>query len=300
MAVVVAQSRMGLSYFLFALLSLAVLALLPVIGIRNPVSEQVVLGSIQGITEWLPISSEGMIILAKTHLFAQEADAATLVREAIFLHIGTLAATLIYFRKDIGSLVRASFVTRSPTGETRPMLRFLLVSTLVSGAIGLVLFQALDAAGDRLNVTGKVITVGIGSLLMGTGLALLASKGKGLKEQGDLKNTDGVILGIAQGLSILPGVSRSGITVSSLLLRKFRDVHALRASFLMSVPAVLGANIGLNVRHMDFSAAQGIGLVLAFAFGILTIHLLMDLSRRINFGKFVLLFAILVVISAFI
>jgi undecaprenyl-diphosphatase len=105
------------------------------------------------------------------------------------------------------------------------------------------------------------------------------------------------LLGIAQGFSSLPGLSRSGITISTLLLKKFDDTSALRLSFLMSLPVVLFGNLLLNYNEFYLSNTAIYGLLGSFVFGLLTIHALMSLSKRINFGWFVLVFAVLMMAS---
>ena len=128
-----------------------------------------------------------------------------------------------------------------------------------------------------------------------TGIIQIKIKTKGLKKEDEIETKDSLFLGLAQGLATLPGVSRSGITVSTLLLKKFDDTSALRLSFLMSLPIVLLGNIFLNLPDFFeiFSVNSLYGLAASFVFGLLTIHGLMRLSKRINFGWFIFIFAIL-------
>ncbi len=115
----------------------------------------------------------------------------------------------------------------------------------------------------------------------------------------NIKNSDSLLLGGVQGLATLPGISRSGITVSTLLLKKFDDTTALKLSFLMSLPIILLGNILLNIGDIaqTFATASIYGLLTSFIFGLLTIHALIKLSKKINFGWFVLVFAILMMLS---
>ncbi len=205
----------------------------------------IVLGTIQGITEWLPVSSEGLIVLAKLQLFDGK-DIEDMIHLALFLHLGTFLAALIYFRKEVFTLLKSSFQYTRTSQEQKAMIRFLLVTTLISGIVGFILLQALIHLEDSLAVSGKVITMLIGCLLLITAGFQLTKGESSWKGPQDTTFTDGVILGIVQGFSVLPGLSRSGLTISALLLRKFDDTHALTLSFLMSLPVVLGANIVLN------------------------------------------------------
>jgi undecaprenyl-diphosphatase len=256
--------------------------------------QQLLLGTIQGITEWLPISSSGFLTLIFSNLF-QITDLNFILRNILWLHLGTFFAALIYFRKDVTHLFVSLFHYKKSDKPTKNTLKFLIISTLISGIIGLIiLYLLIDYAGD---LTGKVISLGISILLLITGLLQLKVKNQGLRKLKDIKNSDTILLGFTQGLSSLPGLSRSGITVSTLLLKKFDDTTALRLSFLMSLPIVLIANIFLNIPDFGVTPFSIYALLASFIFGLLTIHALMKLSKKINFGWFLIIFAILMGIS---
>ena len=136
-------------------------------------------------------------------------------------------------------------------------------------------------------------------MLLITGLLQLKVKKQGVKKETEIKNSDGALLGLAQGVAVLPGLSRSGMTVSSLLLRKFDDTTSLRLSFLMSLPIVLIGNILLSLNEFVWTSTAIYGLLFSFLFGIATIHILMKISKKINFGYFLIIFAALMGISIF-
>lgn len=265
----------------------------------NSIIENIILGIIQGITEWLPVSSEGMIVLAKVNLFSGQGLEVP-IKLALFLHLGTFFAALIYFRKDVVKILKVIPNYKNSDLERKNIFKFLFVSTLVSGVLGFLLFKTLLFFEEQIAFTGKLITLIIGLLLLGTALLQLKFKREGIKGLKDLKFVDGLILGIVQGFSILPGLSRSGLTISSLLLRKFNETHALKLSFLMSLPIVLAGNIVLNLNEMVFTFNGLIGLLFAFLFGILTIHLLLKFSRKVNFGYFVLVFGLITLGAVFV
>jgi len=166
-------------------------------------------------------------------------------------------------------------------------------------AHGLLLLKFVDAADTKIELTGKTIIIALGVLLLVTGALQLLKKTQGSRSEKDLQSIDGILVGIVQGLAILPGLSRSGLTVSTLLLRRFDDAHALKMSFILSLPAVLGGNILLN-SNILFTTEAFAALAASFVFGIGTIHILLKIAKRIQFGWFVLGFAFLVFASAFI
>lgn len=267
----------------------------------NEILIQIILGVIQGITEWLPVSSSAMVTLVNTN-FLGISEIDVLLHQALFLHLGTFFAALIYFRKDVFLLIKSLFNYKRAGTKTKKVLNFLIISTIISGIIGLILLKFLISFEDYFTITGKSITGFVAVLLLSTGILQLKIKHRGLKQIDELKTHDGVTLGIVQGISSLPGISRSGITVSTLLLKKFNDTTALRLSFLMSLPIVFLGNLVLNFQ--DFTkvviSVSIYGLLASFVLGLLTIHTLMKVSKKINFGWFVIVFAVLMILGLFI
>ena len=259
--------------------------------------QQIILGIIQGITEWLPISSSGILTLVMSNFFGIT-DIGDLISKLLLLHLGTFFAALIYFRKDVVKLIRTLFNYKKAREEEKKIFNFILVSTLITGIIGLLIFWILIYM--NFGLTGKVISFFVGFFLLITGIFQIKVRTIGLKKERNLRKSDSLLLGIAQGFSSLPGLSRSGITISTLLLRKFDDTSALRLSFLMSLPVVLFGNLFLNLNNFTLTSATIYGLLASFIFGLLTIHILMSLSKRINFGWFVLVFAVLMMASVLI
>ena len=258
--------------------------------------EQIILGTIQGITEWLPVSSEGILVLIKTIFFAKQELEET-IKQVLFLHLGTLLAAFVYFRKDVLSLIKTLFNYKLADLETKKIFKFLIIVTLISGSLGFILLKIFVGLESELFLSSKILTLIIGFLLIITGVLQLKALNKGNKKAIDLNNKDSFLLGLMQGLAVLPGLSRSGLTISALLLRKFNSKDTLRLSFLMSLPIVLGGNIILNLKYFTFSIELIIGLVFSFIFGLLTIDLLLRIAKKINFGYFVLIFGLLVIIG---
>lgn len=255
--------------------------------------EHFILGAVQGIAEWLPVSSEGMIVLVKTAFF-EGGDFEMLVRLALFLHLGTFLAALYYFRSDVKMLFKETLRYQDASDDHKKLINLIVVATLVSGALGFTLLQAFQDLEHRLGITGKGIMFAVGVLLLITGILQFVGERAEAKQVKDLHTKDNLLLGIVQGFAALPGLSRSGLTVAAFLLRGFDKAVALRLSFLLSLPIVLGGNILLNLKDgVFFSVEALVGLVSSFVFGLITIEVLMRIARKVRFGWFVLLFAAL-------
>lgn len=260
--------------------------------------EQFILGLIQGIAEWIPVSSEGMIVLAKQHLFHSTESIETIIKQALLLHLGTFFAALIYFAKDVGHLIKTTVTYKSADQADQKTFLFLLISTVISGGLGFIILKGLGHLTETFDATGKGLTLGVAGLLLITAFLELKAKKPGYRREKEITIPTGIILGVAQGMAVLPGLSRSGLTVSMLLLQKFDKATALRLSFLMSLPIVLAGNILLNFEEFTHMTIEKlVGIASAFIFGLLTIHLLLKIAEKINFGYFVLFFAALTLLS---
>jgi len=261
------------------------------------VFQQIILGIIQGIVEWLPVSSEGFLLLIKSNFF-NEINIDLFLRQALFLHLGTFFAALIYFRKEVMRLIKGTINYNHTDLETKRTVRFLVITTSITAVIGFAILKLLDLINiQKFYLTSASINLFIGFLLIITGVLQVKASSKGYKKEYDLKDKDSIFLGIAQGFATLPGLSRSGLTISSFLFKKFDETASLRLSFIMSLPIVFLANLVLNFRDFVFLKSMFFGFIFAFIFGLLTIHLLMKLSEKIKFGAFVIFFGILVILA---
>lgn len=266
--------------------------------------EQFILGTIQGITEWLPVSSKSLIILAQKNLFNQDIEITAIIRLALLLHLGTFMAAVIHFRKDVLSLLSSFFNYKDSSLQDRKLFQFLLISTIISGSMAFAFYKFLESAEGKFDITGSFVSALIGTLLIFTGLLQIKSRSQNkemnMRTVKDSTIWDAVILGFTQGFAAIPGFSRSGLTVGALLLRRFDDMESLRISFLMSLPIVLAGNIVLNLDHFGFYPVDLVGIGASFFFGLLTIRWLLELARKVNFGKFVIGFGVLLILSGFI
>jgi undecaprenyl-diphosphatase len=255
-----------------------------------------ILGILQGILEWLPVSSEGILTLVSINLLGIQASEA--IKFSIWLHLGTFLAALIYFRKDILKLVKhfpGYLKNVKSDDENSKLITFLIISTILTGLIGLPLFLfAVDILGV---LSAKIMTFIIGFFLIITGLLQKKSK-DGTKKTEGLQNKDGIIIGILQGFSALPGISRSGITTSGLLFKKFDSETALKLSFMMSIPTIFVAEIGLGIiKGFEFSLASFVSVLFSFIFGIISIGLLLKIAKKIKFWKFCLVLGLISILS---
>lgn len=234
--------------------------------------QALVLGALQGITEWLPVSSEGQTMLAMINwLGMRPTDALSC---SIFLHIGTMLAVLVRFRRELMRMLNT---------ESK-LMRTVIVSTLCTGVTGVplyILFRESFTGGEKA-------TLLIGALLITTGL-MLRLRGSSTKDGEDITTKEMAILGLAQGFSILPGVSRSGTTLTVLLMQGMKQDDALMISFIISVPAVLGA-IALDClagSPLSIQSLPGAAMLTAsFITGYATMDVLMRFARNVSFSWF--------------
>ncbi len=256
--------------------------------------EGLLLGAVQGVTEWLPVSSQGINSLILVNIFRLPPSEA--ISLLIWLHIGTLFAAVCYFRKDVGDLVRhlPSYVRNIRDFNSSPrnsLITFLIIATVVGGAIG---FPLLIVGLNEIDFSGSLATAIIGFLLIVTGVVQRFAFRKTKPGDKPIGLKDGLLLGVVQAFSILPGLSRSGLTTSVLLLRQYRAEQALRLSFLMSIPAVVIANVGLGlIGEVNFSPGAIVGILTSFILGIITIGVLTRVALRIRFWMFCIFLGLL-------
>jgi undecaprenyl-diphosphatase len=245
-----------------------------------------IVGLVQGLLEWLPISSQGNLVLLMVSLLGMEpAQALSL---SVYLHIGSGLAALIYFRGDVGGMICRE------SEPDRRLLRFLVVSTLVTGVVGLPVFILLRSASGY----GEALLVLTGVALLITGLVQKGSSRSGDGSAGSLRSRDGLILGVIQGFSAIPGLSRSGVTSSALLIKGLRGEEAFRVSFLMSIPASFAAALGLAILEGAPTLEPTLILALAssFASALLTIDALLRMARRVRFWGLCLILGVIALV----
>lgn len=236
--------------------------------------EYILLGIMQGIFEWLPISSEGVTALTSQFLI----EGFNPVDVALFMHLGTFFVILIYFRKEWWDIL---------TMKNRMMFKFLVIATIVSLAIGYPLYQIVSGM-----IMGSVLL-----LVMGIGLLVTAYFHRTEKGRFVGFYKLGVLSGFLQGLAVIPGLSRSGSTIFGLSFGNLSPSNVLKLSYMMSAPVVLISSIFIYISNPVIIEGWP-ALISAFVVGLISLHFLMRISQRINFYRFALIFAILCFIGA--
>lgn len=263
--------------------------------------QSIILGIIQGLTEFLPISSSGHL-LSITKLFSDKGVWVDMgLAFDVALHWGTILAVIIYFRRDWAAILGSAFGRSAQNGEvSKGLLVPIIVGTIPAAIAGALFNDKIDALRDW----PLVIPV-IAFVLMGVGLIMLLAErvGKQKRGIGAMNWTDYIVIGIAQAVALFPGVSRSGITISAGLFRNIDRASAARFSFLLSTPAVLGAGL-LKFRDLgtDFQAAPFvIGFLTSAIVGYLAIHFLMRFLAKNPLNVFVnyrFIFAIVLLLAS--
>ncbi|MDT8421888.1 MAG: undecaprenyl-diphosphate phosphatase [Desulfuromonadales bacterium] len=243
----------------------------------------IVLGLVQGLTEFLPVSSSGH--LAITQHFLPGFEQPGLLFD-VLLHAATMAAVLLFFRREVGQLLTACFREDEKAGTDRHILRLLIIGSIPTAIIGLAGKDFFTGLFENLPVIGAM-------LLVTAILLLLASRvrrnGRG---EAEMTITDTLLVGITQGAAIIPGISRSGSTIACLLLRGIDGETAARFSFLLALPAVGGATLlSLRDLHQVNAAdlpAYAVGSLVAFVSGLLAIRFLLAVVRKRRLHGFAL------------
>jgi undecaprenyl-diphosphatase len=235
----------------------------------------VLLGVVQGLTEFLPVSSSAHLILIRA-FFGWEADETLLQIFDVACHVGTLAAVVTFFWADLWRMARAlpQALSKSP-GPDGQRLRLIVIGTIpiviVGGLWGHVLEESVR--------TARVVAI---PLAVGGVLLLVAERARRqVKTERAISWRDALVVGAAQATALVPGVSRSGITITAGLLMGFERATIARFSFLLSVPAIIAAAAkgGLEMRHMALTTADlqlfAIGMLSSAAVGYVAVAFLL-------------------------
>jgi undecaprenyl-diphosphatase len=236
--------------------------------------QSIFLGVIQGLTEFLPVSSSGHLVFFQSLFGMKEPP----IFFDVMLHLGTLLAVVVYFRKDIRKIAQGVWAIlkgKEESQEGAKLFLWIILATLPTGLMGIFLKDWFESFFSKPKLVGGML------LITGLALGLTRWARKEGKPLGKMGWFDAVLIGIAQGFAIIPGISRSGATISTGLLCGLDRELSGKFSFLLSIPAILGATV-LEFRKMDMTIGAGtvlIGAGVAFGVGILALTLLIKIIK---------------------
>ncbi len=254
----------------------------------SPLVQAAVLGIVQGLTEFLPVSSSGHLALAQMLIpgFSQPG-----VLLDVMLHAGTLLAVMVYFRREILEVMRLAIDMLKPgsekDGESVKLVVGILLASVPTGIIGLAIEDSAEALFSSAVLVGCALLCTGFILLLGERLAKAASERAGYPVW-----WASLIIGVVQGLAVVPGISRSGSTISAARALGVGGSEAAKFSFLLSIPAIGGAAFISVVKHLEeikgFTGTEAlayflVGPLVAAAVGYVAIEAVM---RSIRGGKF--------------
>ncbi|MHA2005774.1 MAG: undecaprenyl-diphosphate phosphatase [Promethearchaeota archaeon] len=267
--------------------------------------EYLIIAILQGLFEWLPISSSGQTMIIATNFFGISPENAFSL--AIWLHLGTTLAVILKFREEFVNILKS--ITQNATnlnGFATKKRNWIVYATLGTGitAIPLYLVFRMIFLNIFTAIQGDIITLVVSGFLIITGIFILKTR----KIQSNITlamlsndkvRKDSFISGLVQGFSILPGISRSGVTIGGILLKKYDQDEALKLSFLMSVPVAFASILvdlifgeGLIFGVLDLLTIV-ITTLVSFITGYLTIEFLLRIAQKTSFGYFCILYGVI-------
>ncbi|MCM8782421.1 MAG: undecaprenyl-diphosphate phosphatase [Candidatus Omnitrophica bacterium] len=225
------------------------------------------LGILQGVTEFLPVSSSGHLVIAQKFLNLSGKEVAI----SVILHLGTTLSLLTFFFKDI---LKIFYNAR--------LLLLIIIVTLITTTIGIIGKDFFETLFTSVWLVGLTLLI--------TGIILILTKRITGRGRDILDIQDAAAFGLAQAIAIIPGISRSGITISTLLFRKIDEDTAFRFSFLAAIPAILGATL-LEVKEINSALKVApmnlfLGFVFSFISGLFSLWLLKLVLHKMKFHYF--------------
>ncbi len=261
-----------------------------------PIWQALLLGALQGLTEFLPISSSGHLALVQHYLPGFEQPG---VLFDVVVHAGTLAAVLIYFAGDLKDLVVNIFRRQGSGNESsegdlpvagRRLLFGIIIASVPTGIIGLLLESRISALFQSVTLVGASL-LATAAVLVG---ADVVSWRAGSRKPGDPGIWQSLLIGTAQGIAVIPGISRSGATIATGIMSGLEGRSAARFSFLIFIPAMLAAlvmEVFMNLESIEIFSTGMIlryllGAAVAMVVGYLCIDLLLRVVRRARLSYF--------------
>lgn len=230
-------------------------------------------GAVQGLTEFLPISSSGHLVLVPALLGREVPD----LTAVAMLHLGTLFAVLVYYRSDLALMARFD-------RPGRRMITIIAIGTIPAVVLGLAFESKLDELTERPTAVAVMLIV--------TGIVLLSTMllRRGDRTTEDLSPKEAGIIGLAQSLALIPGVSRSGMTISAGLARGLDRIEAARFAFLLGIPAIAGAGLLSIARAISdgsgITMSTIVGMIVAAVIGYWAIAFLIRVLAKVGLAPF--------------
>lgn len=267
--------------------------------------EYIIIAIIQGLFEWLPISSSGQVMIVAISFFGISPSEAFSL--AIWLHLGTSISVLVKYRQEFIKILK-SFNPKDIMVDEIDIRRrnWIIYATLGTAITGLPLYFLfrMILVDSFTAAEGDIVTLLIAGLLIITGVVLIKTN----TIYGDRTLTsipkeniskESILVGLAQGVAILPGVSRSGMSVSAIMLENYEQDNALELSFLMSVPVAF-ASIGVDIIFGEGSVFGSLDLLtiivitaISFLVGYLSMEVLLKVAKKLPFGYFCILYGVI-------
>ncbi len=234
--------------------------------------DAIILGILQGLTEFLPVSSSGHLVLGQALLGVKEPGVAF----ELLVHLGTLLAVVIYFRSRIGRLVMSLF--RKDRKRERAVVGYLVIGTIPAGLAGVLFKDFFERAFSNPLMTSIMLFV-TGLILLSTYLVRAGQR--------DVSVVSSVVMGLGQALAIMPGISRSGSTIAVGMLTGVKPSEAAEFSFLLAVPAIAGA-VAFKADELlqlnpQLAGQYLVGTIVSFLFALVAVYTVLAVIKR---GKF--------------
>jgi len=251
--------------------------------------QAIILGIVQGLTEYLPVSSSAHLVLVP-YLLQWKIPEAYVFPFDVLVQLGTLFAVIIYFWKDLFQIIVSFFrgiINKKPFAEADSRLGwYIIVATFITGVIGLIFKNKVEAVFNSPVHTAIFLFVTTGILFLAEFL------GKRTRSASEMTWLDSIIIGFAQAISIFPGISRSGATISAGMLRNLDRRSASRFSFFLCIPSMLASGLLSVLDIVDlpdlgtFLPLVAIGFIAAGVVGYVSIHWLLKYVQQKSFKIF--------------
>lgn len=266
------------------------------------ISFWILLGILQGFLEWIPVSSEAFLFILAI-LYGVDITQALVI--AILMHFATSIAAIIYYRYDYWNVLRFALRLERET-VSRNLFSYFIIAGGLTLLLGVVIYYALlsllKALKSIIELGSVIMMIIIGLLLIIVGLIMRSAKLRThYKSIIDMNHSDSVILGIAQAFSVLPGVSRSGITISALLLKNYDQESSIKLSFIIAPIVIIPATIfELIMNYNSFiNSIWGylfISELIAFLTSLLAIKFMTSLAKKLDFSKFMITIGLIIMV----